>query len=230
MALLLLSLVIGAAWACGGSTDTPNPTATTAPAEAPDPTETPADTEEPDAAPPATSTRDWNVLGSRDALVTVLEYNDFQCPSCRRWALGTAQEIRSAYLDDGRVKMEYRHYAVVGADSPIMAQGAECAGEQGAFWEYHDSVFQNRTGVQGRTGVKVRGGSLVLDRPQFNACMDNGTYRHIVDGDLAQAKEYGVTTEPTIFILSGDQMTKFVGAPAFDVVSAVIDEYLDTAY
>ncbi len=141
-----------------------------------------------------------------------------------------AQEIKTTYVDDGRVKMEYRHYAVLGADSRIMALGAECAGEQGAFWEYHDSLFQNRTGVQGVTGVKVRAGNLGLNRPQFNACMDNQTYKHIVDGDLAQAKEDGVTTQPTIFILSGDQMTKFVGARAFDVVSAVIDEYLGAAY
>ena len=55
-----------------------DPTAATAPAEAPDPTEAPADTEEPDAAPSAPSARDWNVLGSPDASVTVLDYSDFQ--------------------------------------------------------------------------------------------------------------------------------------------------------
>ena len=79
MALLLCALVVGAAWACGGSSETPDPTAITAPDADPDPTAEPA------ATPTALSVitidpdgRGWNVLGSSDALVTVLDYSDFQ--------------------------------------------------------------------------------------------------------------------------------------------------------
>ena len=141
-----------------------------------------------------------------------------------------AQEIKTTYVDDGRVKMEYRHYAVLGPESRLMAIATECAGEQGAFWQYHDAIFQERSRERGVQGQIARADTLGLDVPKFTACMENETYNNIVDGDLAQAKEDGVTTQPTIFILSGDQMTKFVGARAFDVVSAVIDEYLGAAY
>jgi protein-disulfide isomerase len=133
-------------------------------------------------------------------------------------------------VDDGQVKVEYRHYAVLGPESRLMAQGTECAGEQGEFWKYHDAIFQERTREIGVQGQIARANTIGLDIPKFTACMENETYEHIVDGDLAQAREDGVTTQPTIFILSGDQMTKFVGARAFDVVSAVIDEYLGSAY
>ena len=78
-ALLLCALVVGAAWACGGSSETQDPTATTAPDADPDPTIQPA------ATPTTLSVitgdpagRNWNVLGSMDALVTVLDYSDFQ--------------------------------------------------------------------------------------------------------------------------------------------------------
>ena len=78
-ALLLCALVVGAAWACGGSSETQAPTATTAADADPDPTAEPAATStalsvitiDPDG-------RGWNVLGSSDALVTVLDYSDFQ--------------------------------------------------------------------------------------------------------------------------------------------------------
>ena len=133
-------------------------------------------------------------------------------------------------MDSGQVKMVYRHYAVLGPDSRIMALGAECAGEQGLFWEYHDSLYQNRSGVLGVNGVKVRAATLGVDKSQFRDCMDDAAYEHIVAGDLEQAREDGVTTQPTIFVVSGDKSTKFVGARAFDVVAEVIDEYLGAQY
>jgi hypothetical protein len=85
IALNLCALVILVVMACGGTSDAPDltsppadPTATTAPTVVPDPTDTPAEVDEPDASAPAAETRDWNVLGSPDAMVTVLDYSDFQ--------------------------------------------------------------------------------------------------------------------------------------------------------
>ena len=141
-----------------------------------------------------------------------------------------AQEIKTVYVDTGRVKMEYRHYAVLGPESRLMALGAECAGEQGAFWEYHDRIYQERSRERGVQGQIARAETLGLDVPKFSVCMQDEAYQHFIDGDLAKAREDGVTTQPTIFILSGDKTTKFVGARAFDVVSAVIDEYLGSLY
>ena len=85
VALLLCALVVGVAWACGGSTDSPDPTATQAPSATTAPDADPDPTSEPAATPTALSVtildpdgRGWNVLGSADALVTVLDYSDFQ--------------------------------------------------------------------------------------------------------------------------------------------------------
>ena len=109
-------------------------------------------------------------------------------PAVGAGPLETAQEIKSTYVDDGRVKVEYRHYAVLGPESRLMAQGTECAGEQGEFWKYHDAIFQERSRERGVQGQIVRANTLGLDVPKFTACMENETYEHIVDGDLAQAK------------------------------------------
>ena len=91
-------------------------------------------------------------------------------------------------MDDGRVKMEYRHYAVLGPESRLMAQGTECAGAQGAFWEYHDAIFQERSRERGVQGQIARANTLGLDVPKFTACMENETYEHIVDGGLGSGK------------------------------------------
>lgn len=133
-------------------------------------------------------------------------------------------------MDSGQVKMVYRHYAVLGSESRIIAQGSECAGEQGAFWDYHDHAFQDHGGGRGIEGQIARAAALGLDGPQFTACMENATYESIVAGDLEQAREDGVTTQPTIFVVSGDKITKFVGARSFDEVSPIIDEYLSSQY
>ena len=85
VALLLCVFVVGAAWACGGSTDSPDPTATQASSATTAPDADPDPKAEPAATPTALSvtTRDpdgrgWNILGSADASVTVLDYSDFQ--------------------------------------------------------------------------------------------------------------------------------------------------------
>ncbi len=133
-------------------------------------------------------------------------------------------------MDDGQVKMVYRHYAVLGSESRTIAEGSECAGEQGAFWDYHDHAFQDRSGGRGVEGQIARAETLGLDVPKFTTCMENASHESTVAADLAQAREDGVTTQPTIFVISGDKMTKFVGARSFDDVSAVIDEYLGVQY
>lgn len=133
-------------------------------------------------------------------------------------------------MDSGQAKIVYRHYAVLGSESRTIAEGSECAGEQGAFWEYHDHAFQDRSGGRGIEGQIARAETLGLDVPQFTACMENAIHESTVASDLEQAREDGVTTQPTIFVVSGDQATKFVGARSFDEVSAVIDEYLGSQY
>ena len=126
--------------------------------------------------------------------------------------------------------MVYRHFAVLGSESRTIALGSECAGEQGAFWNYHDHAFRDRSVGRGVEGQITRAQALGLDVPRFSACMENAAYEHFVSGDLERAQDDGVTTQPTIFVISGDRMTKFVGARSFGDISPVIDEYLGPQY
>lgn len=84
---------------------------------------------------------DW-VYGPENAVVTIVEYSDFQCPYCARFASVMAQ-LKADYPDD--IRLVYRHFPLASIhDKALMAtQAAEAAGLQGKFWQMHDFLFAN---------------------------------------------------------------------------------------
>lgn len=89
------------------------------------------------------SADDDAVLGNPNAPVTVIEFSDYECPFCKRFYDQTLGQIKKEYIDTGKVKFIYRDYPLSfhpGAEPA--AQAANCAGEQGKYWEMHDKIFQ----------------------------------------------------------------------------------------
>src|SRR3989344_9399332 len=92
------------------------------------------------------SADDDPVLGEKNAKVTIIEFSDFQCPFCSRFRDQTFDQIKSKYIDTGKVKFVYRDFPLTQIH-PMAQKGAEaseCADEQGKFWEYHDLLFQKQ--------------------------------------------------------------------------------------
>ena len=85
-----------------------------------------------------------SIRGKVGAPVTIVEFSDFQCPFCSR-ALPTVQKVLSDYGD--KVVLVYKHFPLVSIHprAQISAEAAECAKEQGKFWEFHDQLFTNQT-------------------------------------------------------------------------------------
>ncbi len=94
-----------------------------------------------DPAPQPLSDRDV-ILGDPNAPVTIIEYGDYQCPFCARFYTDVEQFIRDEYIASGKVKMVFRNYAFLGPESVAAAEAAECAKDQGKFWEYHDQLYE----------------------------------------------------------------------------------------
>jgi protein-disulfide isomerase len=89
---------------------------------------------------------DWHVQGASSAPVTIVEYSDFQCPYCARYSTETYPEIKAQYIDTGKVRYMFRHFPLsFHSEAELAAQAAECAGEQGKFWEMHDTLFANQS-------------------------------------------------------------------------------------
>ncbi|MEE8403602.1 MAG: thioredoxin domain-containing protein [Candidatus Hydrothermarchaeaceae archaeon] len=109
-------------------------------------------------------------LGPEDAPVTIIEFSDYQCPYCAKFWSQTLPQIKAEYIDTGKVKFVYRDYPLTGlghAYAQKAAEAAECAGEQGKFWEMHDKLFETQgelsslqkevsnSTIEGRTIVTV---------------------------------------------------------------------------
>ena len=89
---------------------------------------------------------DGRAIGSPDAPVVVEIWEDFQCPACSRFTQTVEPSVVERFVPSGDVRVVYRDFAFLGTESIDAAVAARCAGEQGAFWSYHDWLYANQNG------------------------------------------------------------------------------------
>jgi protein-disulfide isomerase len=158
--------------------------------------------------------------------VTIEEYSDFQCPYCARAAQTMDPKIEEEYIADGRVKLVFRHHALIGQESIWAAEASECANEQGRFWDYHDKLFENQDGEnQGAFAIdnlKRFAAELGLDTQAFNLCLDSNKYQDLVRAETEDALKKGIASTPTFVV--GDQTV--AGPPSYDSLKTVIEAEL----
>ncbi|MFW6174410.1 MAG: DsbA family protein [Chloroflexota bacterium] len=161
--------------------------------------------------------------GPEDAPVTIVEYADFQCPVCQRFAFGVGQQITDQYVDSGQAQLVFRHLAFLGDESWQAAMASECAAEQGEFWAYHDLLFANQDGED--QGAFNRGNligfasGLDLDVDAFTECLDSERTRPLVEEDVEAARELGVNSTPSL-VINGDLVT---GMQSFSQYQEIIN-------
>lgn len=162
--------------------------------------------------------------GESDAPVTIIEFSDFRCPYCGDWSTETGTEIDEEYIEDGLVRIGFWHFPFLGNQSVLAAEASECAGDQGAFWEYHDYLFSPDIGSQGysKEDLKQYAVALNLDADVFNECLDSGKFSQFVQGQRSIAQQIGVSSTPS-FLINGEPI---IGAQKYPVFQEVIEEEL----
>jgi protein-disulfide isomerase len=164
--------------------------------------------------------------GSKDAKVSVVEFADFQCPFCEKWFKDVKPSILSDYVNKGLVKFTFRHYAFLGQESTWASEAAECANEQGRFWDYHDYLYnhqgQENSGAFSKANLEKFASDLGLNTQQFNSCLDSDKYAKAVSDDTTAGQNAGVTGTPSIFV-NGQLI---VGAQPYSAFKTVIDQAL----
>ena len=178
----------------------------------------------------AVSPDDDPVAGSADAKVTIIEFSDFQCPFCRKFWGETLPLIKKNYLDKGLVKFVYRDFPLTAIHpmAQTAAEAAECADEQGRFWDMHDKIFSEQDKLGEGTvsfalvDLKDWAAEVGLDGEKFNSCLISGKYKDEVLKDLADGTAAGVTGTPTMYI-DGKQVA---GAQPYETFRLAIDEAL----
>ncbi len=161
-------------------------------------------------------------LGDADAPVTIIEFSDYECPFCGRFFSQTLPEIKKEYIDKGLVKLVYRDFPLsFHPNAQKAAEAAECAGDQGSYFEMHDKIFENQQAI-GVANLKAYAADLGLNTVAFSNCLDSGKYAQEVRDDTADGQAAGVSGTPSFFING----KKLIGAQPFDAFKAIIDAEL----
>lgn len=157
--------------------------------------------------------------GDLNAPVTVVEFGDFNCGYCGKWARETLPRIDEKYIKSGKVRMAYVHYPILGADSMTAAEGAECAGQQDGFWDYHLSLYANQGIGFTPANLTQLAEKAGLDTTQFEECLANFSDRPSIEDDIRLAQVMGVRGTPA-FLVNG---VALAGAYPYEDFERVIE-------
>jgi len=172
------------------------------------------------------------VLGDPEAEVTIVDFSDFQCTNCRRFAMQTEPQIVKDYIEEGRASIVFMHFPVFGPDSMTAAMASMCANEQGKFWEFHDHLYANQgsanSGWANTDGMKEFASEVGLDRAQFDTCLDSNKYEQYVRADLDLALSSGFPGTPSFVIMKSDgsDAEALAGAHPYSTFQTVINKKL----
>ncbi|MFZ5800296.1 MAG: DsbA family protein [Candidatus Omnitrophota bacterium] len=146
------------------------------------------------------SADDDAILGAKNAAVTIVEFTDYQCPFSSRFFNETLPQLKKKYIESGKAKLVFRDFPL-GFHQQAMkaAEAAECAGEQGKYFEYHDQIFKDPKSLD-LNQLKKIARAIGLDSARFNACLDAGEMAAEVKKDMRDAQKYEVQSTPTFFI------------------------------
>ncbi len=175
-----------------------------------------------------------HIYGNPDALVSLIEYSDFECPFCKRFHI-TAKEIVDAY--DGKVNWVYRHFPLAfhNPGAQMQAEASECAAALGgndAFWKYTDTIYE-RTTSNGQ-GFPVEGlvplaREIGLDGDAFGKCLKERRFEARVAEDFEEGVRIGIRGTPGNILLNNESGSVIPrpGAAPFDTLKQLIDALLE---
>ncbi|MEM0215529.1 MAG: DsbA family protein [Archaeoglobaceae archaeon] len=160
-------------------------------------------------------------VGAEKPKVTIIEFSDYACPYCAKFALEVEKKIMENYSNV--VKLVFRDLPLHGEISIKAAMAANCAMDQGKFWEYHYLLFERQSEWYSNESLFYDyAEELGLNVTQFRDCLDSEKYRSEVEKDAMDAQSYGVTGTPTFFI-NGEMV---VGYRSYENFAKLIEEKL----
>ncbi|MFE1260835.1 DsbA family protein [Streptomyces albogriseolus] len=169
-------------------------------------------------------------LGSPDAPVVLIEYSDFQCPFCGRFARETKPDLVRDYVDKGILRIEWRNFPVFGAESDQAARAGWAAGQQNRFWQFHDEAYaeprrRNAGDFSEDNLLAMARKAGVEDLARFEKDMASEAAHQAVTRDSEEGYGIGVTSTPA-FLINGRPV---LGAQPTDVFTDIIDEAAEQA-
>jgi protein-disulfide isomerase len=161
--------------------------------------------------------------GPEDAPITIIEFADYECPYCTR-GYTTMRGVMDKY--EGKVKWYFRDFPLSFHRNAVSySVAANCAGEQGKYWEMHDAILDNQKGLVGAGGVEGLAEKIGLDTAAFGTCTGNSESTERVMSDMTDGQAVGVSGTPAYFI-NGIMIS---GAQPLENFESIIDRELEAA-
>ena len=172
-----------------------------------------------------------HTLGAEDAPVTVVEFADYQCPYCLRFAKTTFPLLKQKYIDTGLVRWVALNLPLpFHKDARKAAQAAHCAGEQDKLWEMRDVLFRNPRRLNAEN-LPAHAAALSLDMDAFNECLQSDRHLAEIDQDAKDANAVRLTGTPSFIIgkSTGDTITGqvVIGAQPMNAFDRAISKALE---
>ena len=156
-------------------------------------------------------------LGNDNAPAKLLVFSDFMCPYCGSFAQQIEPQLKSTYIDTGKLQMVFYDFPLGGAHvhSFLAARAARCAGDQNKFWEYHNTLFGrlNEWGTAASPPVdrfEDYAGEVGIDKGAFGTCLKSDKYQDVVSASRLLGDQLGVNATPTL-ILNGKRVRGEIG-------------------
>lgn len=172
-----------------------------------------------------------HIFGSRDAEVAIIVYDDWECPFCKRFHITTKQAVADY---GGKVSLIYRQFPLemLHKQAKTEAEASECVAKLGgndAFWKFIDLVLDKTTSNDGLdlTLLPKFASQAGVNVADYNACMKNGDAKAIVEKQLQEGQDAGVTGTPGAFAVNKKgEVWLIPGAVPLEMLKATIEEAL----
>jgi protein-disulfide isomerase len=177
---------------------------------------------------------DLQIQGSDKAGIVLLEFSDYECPSCQLHAAGAGRQVQKKYVSAGRIRHAFVNFPLpMHQHATQMAAAAICAGKQDAYWKMHDLLFEDKPTTKDAMLTEAK--RLGLNLSRFEECLDNDTnWAKAIDQDVKIAKRFNITGTPTFALGRVEssnriRISKIIsGALPFGVFEMAIDEAVRT--
>jgi protein-disulfide isomerase len=150
------------------------------------------------------------VSGNPDATVRVMEFGDYQCPACQNFFRQAKPILDVSYIEPGRIRFEFYDFPLEAAhpNAFVAARAARCAGDQNAYWEFHDVLFTNQLSWAGQadpvSDFAGYASDLGLDEASFRECVRSDRHAQVVSANQLLGLQLGAQSTPTVIIDTGD--------------------------
>ena len=142
----------------------------------------------------------FEMLGDKNAPLTIVEFTDYQCPFCQRFHLTSFPELKKNYIDTGKVRFYSRDLPLdFHANALRAAQAARCANDQGQYWKLREVMSANPERLE-MGNLLGYAADLKMDLAKFRTCVESEKYKTAVQTDALEAMKIGASGTPTFVV------------------------------